>query len=92
MFEIKIKNSSEKILLKDMPTMRQAFFVASMLILGGFLLAHYIHPYFLALPVLVGFGLLFSSLVGFCPMLLIVQAMPWNKKKEVSINNNEPTI
>ena len=80
MLEIKIKNSSEKIYLSNMPTMRQSLFVASILILSGLLLAHFVHVYFIGLTILVGLGLLFSSIAGFCPLLMLIQAMPWNKE------------
>ncbi len=79
MFEIKNKKTDEKIYLKDMPTMRQSFFVASMFILLGLLLAHFVHPYFIGLTILAGLGLSFSSIAGFCPLLIVIQAMPWNK-------------
>lgn len=79
MFEIKNKKIDKKIYLKDMPTMRQSLFVASMFILLGLLLAHFAHPYFIGLTILAGLGLLFSSIAGFCPLLVVIQAMPWNK-------------
>ncbi len=79
MLEIKIKNSENKVYLKDMPTMRQSLFVASMFILLGLLLAHFVHPYFIGLTILAGLGLSFSSIAGFCPLLIVIQAMPWNK-------------
>lgn len=80
MFEIQQKNSTEKLYLKNLPTLRQAFVAASFLVLGGLALAFFVHPYFLALPALVGFGLLFAGTVGICPMVTILEAMPWNRR------------
>ncbi len=71
--------------LKDIPAFRQAFIVAAVLILTGIVLSQLIHQYFILLPVFVGGGLLFSGIVGWCPMALILQKFPWNTGK----NNRE---
>jgi fatty acid desaturase len=73
-------DTQEKIYLKDIYSLRQSFIIASVFILLGVVLAHYIHPYFIALTLLVGGGLLFSGSVGWCPLSLILEQMPWNKK------------
>lgn len=80
MFELHTKNTQEKITLKQLPTMRQSFIVASVLIVTGSILAHYVHEGFIFISLLVAGGLMFSGLVGFCPMVLILQKMPWNNK------------
>ncbi len=65
--------------LKGMHALRQAFFVASTLIIMGLVGAYFVHAYFLALPALVAGGLMFSSLVGWCPMIFFLEKAPWNK-------------
>jgi hypothetical protein len=79
MFKLTIKNQAEKIALADIPALRQSFFGASVLIITGIVLSIMVHPYFIALPLLVSGGLLFSALAGWCPMAMIMEKMPWNK-------------
>ncbi len=79
MFALHTKNITEEVTLKQLPTLRQSFVVASLLIITGVVLAHYVHEWFIALSLLVAGGLMFSGTVGFCPMVLILQKMPWNK-------------
>jgi len=62
------------------PIMRQVQIVASSMILIAFVLAHYVSPNGIYLALLVGFGLAMAGWTGFCPMVLILQRMPWNKK------------
>lgn len=73
--------SSEKnnTALTGMRTLRQAFFAASTLIIVGLLGAYFVHVYFLALPALVAGGLMFSALVGWCPMIFFLEKAPWNR-------------
>lgn len=80
MFKLKTKDIQESVTLKNLPTLRQAFVVASILIFVGLGLGYYLHQGFLLLPLLVGGGLLFSGVFGFCPMVHILQIMPWNKR------------
>ncbi len=61
------------------PITQQVFIAAGSLILTGLLLAYVIHPLFLLLPTLVGGGLLFAGLTGWCGMALLLMRMPWNK-------------
>ncbi len=79
-FSITRKGTSEKLELNELPTLRQAFFVASVLVLSGVALGTFVHPGFYLLAVLVGCGLMFSSLAGICPMVAIVEHMPWNRR------------
>lgn len=65
--------------LKGMRALRQAFFAASTLIIVGLTGAYFVHAYFLILPALVAGGLMFSALVGWCPMIFILEQMPWNR-------------
>ena len=80
MFTLHTKNLTEAVELKNLPTLRQAFVVASTLIILGYVLAAFVHPAFEWLPLLVAAGLMFSGLTGVCPMVLILQKMPWNRK------------
>ena len=78
-FDLKIKNESKSVSLKNIPVLRQAFIVAGTLIVMGLLLMYYVDANFIVLPVLVGFGLLFSGTFGICPMVAILNHMPWNR-------------
>ena len=80
LFDLTTKNNG-RVQLDQIPVLRQAFVVAGTLVMLGMLLAYIVHPYFLALPILVGGGLLFSGLVGICPMVAFLNMLPWNKKK-----------
>lgn len=80
MFTLNTKDLREKVTLKNLPTLRQAFVAASTLIVASYLLEYFVHPIFDWLPLLVAGGLMFSGVVGVCPMVHIMQSMPWNKK------------
>lgn len=62
-----------------MPIMQQVLLSAGSIILTGFVLAFFIHPYFLALPFIVGAGLTFAGATGKCSMIFILSKMPWNR-------------
>lgn len=59
--------------------MRQVQIVAGSLILLGGLLGVVVSPWFFALCILVGMGLLFAGLTGFCGMAKLLAKMPWNQ-------------
>ncbi len=61
------------------PIIRQVMIVAGLLIIVGVLLAQFVHPLFIYLPVVVGLGLLISGISGWCGMALVLAKMPWNK-------------
>ncbi|MGE3608343.1 MAG: rhodanese-like domain-containing protein [Bacteriovoracaceae bacterium] len=63
------------------PIMRQVQIVASSMIFLAFLAAHFLSPQMIYLALFVGFGLALSGYTGFCPMVFILQRMPWNNKK-----------
>lgn len=73
------KMESNNNALMNLRVLRQAFGLAAILILTGVTGAHFINGYFLMLPLMVSGGLLFSSIVGWCPMIHILERMPWNK-------------
>lgn len=77
-----MSDTSTNTTLKELHILRQAFVVASLFIVTGLVCAYFVHPYFLALPALVAGGLLFSGIVGWCPMVFILERMPWNRNAQ----------
>ncbi len=65
--------------LINLKVLRQAFGLASVLILVGVYGGYFVSQYFLLLPILVAGGLMFTSIRGWCPMIHILEQMPWNK-------------
>jgi hypothetical protein len=61
------------------PVMRQAHMIASVMVFGAFILSHYVHPNFIYLALMVGVGTGLSGFTGFCPMVAILEKLPWNK-------------
>jgi rhodanese-related sulfurtransferase len=59
---------------------RQVRFTAGLLVLSGVLLSIFVHPYFIALPGLIGFGLAFTATIDWCGMGLLIAKMPWNNR------------
>ena len=62
-----------------LPLMRQVFLAAGSLILIGFIGAHTVSEYFRFIIPIVGAGLVFSGLTGWCGMAKLLAKMPWNK-------------
>jgi rhodanese-related sulfurtransferase len=58
---------------------RQVRIIAGSLVFLGTVLAWTIHPGFLAIPGLVGAGLLFAGITDFCGMGIVLSKMPWNR-------------
>lgn len=75
-----MSQESNNTTLKNLRVLRQAFFLASVLVISGLGGHLFGYTYFLVLPALVAFGLMFSALVGWCPMIYILERMPWNRK------------
>lgn len=73
MFTLKTKGLTEPVTLKNLPTLRQAFIVASLIIVAAFVLAYYVNPNLIYLALLPAFGLMLSGLTGFCPMIFFLQ-------------------
>ena len=59
---------------------RQVRFTAGFLVLTGVLLSLFVHPYFIALSGLIGFGLSFTAAIDWCGMGLLIAKMPWNRR------------
>ena len=64
---------------KSVSLERQVRMVAGSLVLAGAVLALTVHPYFAALPALIGAGLLFSGITDTCGMAMVLARMPWNQ-------------
>lgn len=70
------------------PLMRQVQIVASTMIIFAFVASKFISHDFVYLALFVGFGLAVAGYTGYCPMVHILQKMPWNNKK---INDSSTT-
>ncbi len=73
MYKMTVKEQVEKVALANIPALRRSFVLASLMILIGVTLSHFVHEAFLILPILVGGGLMFSALVGWCPMAIMME-------------------
>ncbi len=73
----------QSVTITTVPVMRQVLMVASTMLLVSFFGYHIIHPGFIYLTLLVGVGLGLAGFFGFCPMMIMLQKMPWNNKKAV---------
>jgi len=70
------------------PIMRQVQIVASSMIFIAFLASQFLAHDFVYLALFVGFGLALSGYTGICPMVFILQKMPWNNKKNSDGSTN----
>ncbi len=59
--------------------MRQTLLVAGALVILAHVFALLASPLWLALSAVVGAGLLFAGLTGWCGMSMLLMRMPWNK-------------
>jgi rhodanese-related sulfurtransferase len=62
-----------------LPLMQQVQIIVGLVAAGGGLLALTVNKWFALLPVMVGSGLLFAGLTGFCGLAVLLAKMPWNK-------------
>lgn len=60
--------------------MRQVQITAGLLILAGILLGSLVAPGFYGLSALVGAGLTFAGVTGWCGMARLLERMPWNRR------------
>ena len=58
---------------------RQVMIAAGSLVLFGVLLGAFVNPGFYALSGVIGAGLVFSGVSGFCGMAKLLALMPWNR-------------
>lgn len=59
--------------------MRQVQIVIGVFILSGIALTLAVHPYFIAIPTLMGAGLVFAGVSGWCGMAKLIALAPWNR-------------
>jgi rhodanese-related sulfurtransferase len=59
---------------------RQVMIAAGSLVLIGVLLGAIVRPEFYALSGLIGAGLVFAGVSGFCGMTKLLELMPWNRQ------------
>ncbi len=59
---------------------RQVQIATGSLVLIGIILGAYLDPRFYALPALIGAGLVFAGISGFCGMARLLRQMPWNRR------------
>ena len=62
-----------------LPLMRQVQITVGFLSAAGAALALTVNPLFAIIPLVIGCGLLFAGLTGFCGLALVLAKMPWNK-------------
>lgn len=60
---------------------RQVRFLMGLLVVIGGILAANVSASWIALPVVVGAGLVIAAATDFCPMGLIIARAPWNRQK-----------
>ena len=56
-----------------MTVYRIVHLVAGLMVLAGLALAHYVHPYWIALTAFVGLNLAQSGLTQFCPLAFFLK-------------------
>ncbi len=64
---------------QPLPLMRQVQIIAGGLALGGTLAGTLLAPAFYIVPGVVGAGLMFAGVTGWCGMAKLLALMPWNK-------------
>ena len=62
-----------------LPLMRQVQIVVGFLSAAGAALALTVSPRYALIPLVIGCGLLFAGLTGFCGLAMLLAKMPWNK-------------
>ncbi|WP_394853464.1 rhodanese family protein [Exercitatus varius] len=65
---------------QPLPLMRQVQIAAGGLVLLGVLLGYGVSPWGFLLSGLVGAGLVFAGISGFCGMAVLLSKCPWNKR------------
>ncbi len=64
---------------QTLPLMRQVQIVVGTASAAGALLALVVDKWFALIPLVMGGGLLFAGISGFCGLALLLAKMPWNK-------------
>ncbi|MEZ5306314.1 MAG: rhodanese-like domain-containing protein [Pyrinomonadaceae bacterium] len=71
---------------------RQVRFTAGLIVASGVVLAALVHPYFIALSLFVGAGLMFSAATNTCAMGMVLLKMPWNRIDNVTAQSCESQV
>jgi rhodanese-related sulfurtransferase len=58
---------------------RQVMIAAGSIVLSGVLLGYFVAPQFYALAGLIGAGLIFAGISGWCGLAMLLGQMPWNR-------------
>lgn len=70
----------EKVPGQPLELQRQVMIAAGSLVLLGVVLGYALTPWLFLLSGLVGAGLIFAGVSGFCGMARLLQLMPWNRQ------------
>jgi 3-mercaptopyruvate sulfurtransferase SseA len=70
-----------------LPIMRQVQIVVGSLSAVSAILALAVNPWFAAVPLFLGCGLLFAGITGTCGMAIMLAKMPWNRSQNQGQNN-----
>jgi rhodanese-related sulfurtransferase len=70
-----------------LPIMRQVQIVVGSLSAASAILALAVNPWFAAIPLFLGCGLLFAGITGTCGMAIMLAKMPWNQGQNRGQNN-----
>jgi len=62
------------------PLMQQVQITIGFFVLLGAILTIFVSPYFIAIPLFFGCGLLFAGITGFCGLARFLMVMPWNRQ------------
>ena len=63
---------------ESLPIMRQVQITAGLLIVAGVAMTYFISFFLIMLPLLIGCGLVFAGITGWCGMAKLLMMMPWN--------------
>lgn len=69
---------------QPMEMFRQVQIGAGSFVLLGALLGLLVSPWFFAVPLFVGAGLIFAGVTGFCGMARVLMLAPWNRTHQVA--------
>lgn len=67
-----------------LPLMRQVQVTVGFVSAVGAILALVLNPLFAIIPLVLGCGLLFAGITGFCGLALVLAKMPWNRANSCS--------
>ena len=64
-----------------LPLMRQVQIIVGAITAAGAVLALTVNPRFVIIPLVMGCGLMFAGVSGFCGLALLLAKMPWNRSQ-----------